>query len=221
MARPTAAAAYMPMATPPKVAASVLRELNLLWTSENGTGWPVASRWSSSLLASDAFLYDSPLMAAPTASIATETEPTIQALWRRALVSSSRRGDDAGRARRQSGWILVSVAVAMLAVGGPMSGLSWKKAADANKLIDQRDALGRPIPFAEVQTEFNGLKGDAKTYGGVAIGMYAAGAVCLGIATYLFVSSRGKPHTEQREARLRLVPVLDPHNAGLVAGMEF
>ena len=131
------------------------------------------------------------------------------------------RGEDDGRARRQSAWIVGSVSVAMLAAGAAMSVLSWKKAADANKLIDRRGASGLPVPFADVQTEFNARKSDAATFGGVAIGMYAAAVVGLGITTYLFVSSRGKPSKEKREARLRLVPLLDPRNAGLVAGMEF
>jgi hypothetical protein len=131
------------------------------------------------------------------------------------------RGEDEGRVRRQSAWIVGSISVALLAAGGAMSGLSWKKASDANKLIDRRDASGLPVPFASVQSQFNARKSDSATFGGVAIGMYAAAVVGLGITTYLFVSSRSKPGKEKREARLRLVPVLDPRNAGLVAGMEF
>jgi tetratricopeptide (TPR) repeat protein len=131
------------------------------------------------------------------------------------------RADNDVRARRQSAWIVGSVSVAMLAVGGAMSGLSWKRAVDANKLINRRDASGQPVLFADVQTDFNAKKSDAATFGGVAIGMYAAAVVGLGISTYLFISSRGKVSKEKREARLRLVPLLDPRNAGLVAGMEF
>jgi hypothetical protein len=132
------------------------------------------------------------------------------------------RSEDDSRARRQSAWIVGSVSVAMLAVGGAMSGLSWKRAVDANKLINRRDASGQPVSFADVQTDFNAKKSDAATFGGVAIGMYAAAVVGLGITTYLFISSRsGKVSKEKREARLRLVPLLDPRNAGLVAGMEF
>jgi hypothetical protein len=130
-----------------------------------------------------------------------------------------RRADESS-ARRQSAWIVGSVSVAMLAVGAAMSGLSWKKASDANKLLDGRDAGGQPVLFATVQSKYNGLKSDAATFGGVAIGMYAAAVVGLGITTYLFVSSRSTSK-EKREARLRLAPILDPHNAGLVAGMEF
>jgi tetratricopeptide (TPR) repeat protein len=132
------------------------------------------------------------------------------------------RSEDDSRARRQSAWIVGSVSVAMLAVGAAMSGLSWKRAVDANKMINRRDAFGQPVPFVDVQTAFNAKKSDAATFGGVAIGMYAAAAVGIGISTYLFISSRsGKASKEKREARLRLVPVLDYHNAGLVAGMEF
>ena len=132
----------------------------------------------------------------------------------------SRREDDI-TARRQSAWIVGSVSVAMLAVGAAMSGLSYQKASDANKLLDQRDATGQPVPFTSVQGQFNARKTDAATFGGVAIGMYAAAAVGIAITTYLFVTSRGQSTKEKRAARLRLTPSLDPRNAGLVAGMEF
>jgi tetratricopeptide (TPR) repeat protein len=132
------------------------------------------------------------------------------------------RSDDDNRTRRRAAWIVGSVSMAMLAVGASMSGLSWKKAVDANKMINRRDVSGQPVPFVDVQGAFNSRKSDAATFGGVAIGMYAAAAVGAGITTYLFITSRsGKASKEKREARLRLVPVLDPRNAGLVAGMEF
>jgi hypothetical protein len=131
------------------------------------------------------------------------------------------RSVDDARARRQSAWIVGTVSVAMLAVGAAMSGLSWKKAVDANKLVDRRDAAGQPVLFADLKDQYDARKRDAATFGGVAIGMYAAAVVGLGISTYLFISSRGKTTKEKREARLRLTPLLDPHNAGLIAGMEF
>ena len=132
------------------------------------------------------------------------------------------RGEDDTHARRQSAWIVGSVSVAMLAVGAAMSGLSYQKAKKANELLDQRDPItGLPTLFTSVREQFNSRKSDAATFGGVAIGMYAAAAVGLGITTYLFVTSRGHSTKEKREARLRLTPILDPHNAGLVAGMEF
>jgi tetratricopeptide (TPR) repeat protein len=133
----------------------------------------------------------------------------------------TQKSEDDARARRQSAWIVGSVSVAMLAVGAAMSGLSWKKAVDANKLVDRRDAFGQPVLFADVKDQYDSRKRDAATFGGVAIGMYAAAVVGLGITTYLFISSRGTPSKEKKEARLRLAPLLDPHNAGLIAGMEF
>ena len=81
---------------------------------------------------------------------------------------------------------------------------------------------GQPWPFATVQADYNAKKSDATKFGGVAIGMYAAAAVGAGVATYLFISSSGgKAGREKKEARLRLVPVLDHRNAGLIAGLEF
>jgi tetratricopeptide (TPR) repeat protein len=181
--------------------------------------------------------YRSYLAGVPDADDRAEVEGNIRSLEKELAVPTAgsltgpgegptrtptRRSDDDTRARRQSAWIVGSVSVAMLAVGAAMSGLSWKRAVDANKMINRRDAFGQPVPFVDVQTAFNAKKSDAATFGGVAIGMYAAAAVGIGISTYLFISSRsGKASKEKREARLRLVPVLDYHNAGLVAGMEF
>ena len=153
----------------------------------------------------------------PGATPVTPTGPRDQS-----PVAPPPRRDDDSRARRQSAWIVAAVSLAAVGAGVAMSVMSSSRAGAANKLIRQRDANGQPVVFDDVRDEFNARRSDAATFGGVALGMFAAAAVAAGIATYLFISSGARqPAKEKREARLRLVPVLDPRHAGLVAGMEF
>jgi len=131
------------------------------------------------------------------------------------------RSDD-GRTRRMSAWIVGGTSVVALALGVVFSVKSFQKAEDANYEINLRQPNGRPYPYSNQQPFFEDNKRLAQTWGGLAIGLYAVGAVGLGIATYLFLSSRGMKATgEKKTARLQLAPVLDPHNAGVLAGVEF
>ena len=124
------------------------------------------------------------------------------------------------RTRRQSGWVIGGVSLALAVTGAVMSVLSADRAKQANDLMDQRTVGGRPVDYESVRFEFEAKKSDAATFGGVALGMYAAAAVGAGIATYLLVTSRPNSPKE-REARLRVAPYLGARSGGLHAAMEF
>jgi tetratricopeptide (TPR) repeat protein len=131
--------------------------------------------------------------------------------------------DDGRRARRQSAWILGATSVVALGLGAVFSVKSKQRADDANRQIDLRDpTYGRPMQYTNQQSFFEANRDLAAKWGGLAIGLYAVAAVGAGITTYLFVSSRTpKADREPRDAKLRIMPLLDPHNAGVVAGLEF
>jgi tetratricopeptide (TPR) repeat protein len=131
--------------------------------------------------------------------------------------------DDNHRARRQSAWIVGGVSVAALGLGIIFSVKSKLKADDANTMIDYRiPPEGYPLTYVSQRGWFDTDKDLAQKWGAVAISMYCVAAVGAGVATYLFLTSRTSPASrERREARVRLIPVLDPHNAGVVAGVEF
>jgi tetratricopeptide (TPR) repeat protein len=134
-------------------------------------------------------------------------------------VEPTSQPSEEGSWKRPTAWIVGGLSVALLGVGGAMSGLSSSKAGSANELQDRR-VNGQPVSFSAVASEYNAAKDDASKFGKIAVAMYIAGGVGAILTTYFFVTSRSKS-VEKPEARLRIVPALSANSAGLVAGVEF
>lgn len=116
---------------------------------------------------------------------------------------------------RTGAWLTAGSGVVLLGVGAAMTGLWARRAADANALLDDRDATGRPLPFSQVATRYNRARADFQVYRGAALGLCAAAAVVIGVSTYLLVRSGRRGTAERLRAGLRLAPVVAPAGAGL------
>ncbi|HUQ02911.1 MAG TPA: hypothetical protein VM261_10470 [Kofleriaceae bacterium] len=129
--------------------------------------------------------------------------------------------------KRSAAWISTGATIGLLAVGTVLYMSGEGSEEDIDALIDFRDQQGRPVPFEEVQDQYNDLVDEGErfdklaTYAFIGAGVGAAAAVTLFVLDAKagghekpvgFVAKRRTPH---------VAPRLGPETAGVVLGWEF
>jgi hypothetical protein len=129
--------------------------------------------------------------------------------------------------KRSAAWISTGATIGLLAVGTVLYMSGEGSEEDIEALIDFRDQQGRPVPFDEVEDQYDDLVDEGErfdklaTYAFIGAGVGAAAAVTLFV---LDAKSGGheKPVGFVAKRRTpRVAPRLGPETAGVVLGWEF
>jgi hypothetical protein len=131
--------------------------------------------------------------------------------------------DRGGSWKRSAAWISTGVTIGMLAVATVLYMSAEGSEEDLQALIDFRDQDGNPVPFNEVQQQYDDLVDEGErfdrlsTYAFVAAGVGAATAI-----TFFVLDARSGSQKERPVGFVgKLQPRVDRHGAGVVMGWEF
>lgn len=131
--------------------------------------------------------------------------------------------DKGGSWKRSAAWISTGVTIGMVAVATVLYMSAEGSEEDLQALIDFRDGNGEPLPFNEIQGQYNDLVDEGERFGRLSTIAFAAAGVSAAAAVTFFVldARSGKPKERPVGFVGRVQPRIDRHGAGVVMGWEF
>jgi hypothetical protein len=129
--------------------------------------------------------------------------------------------------KRSAAWISTGATIGLLAVGTVLYMSGEGSEEDIEALIDFRDQQGRPVPFEEVEDQYNDLVDEGERFDKLATYAFISAGVGAAAAVTLFVlDAKSGGHEKPvgfvaRRRTPRVAPRLGPETAGVVLGWEF
>ncbi len=135
--------------------------------------------------------------------------------------------DDKGTTwKRSAAWISTGATIGLVAVGTVLFMSAEGSEEDLQALIDFRDPSGNPLPFEDIQLQYEDLQDEGERFNKLSTYAFAAAGVSAAAAVTFFIldsksGGREKPVGFVGRATPRVTPRLAPESAGVVLDWEF
>jgi hypothetical protein len=134
--------------------------------------------------------------------------------------------DDGGASwKRSAAWISTGATIGLVAVGTVLYMSAEGSEEDIEALIDFRDQAGRPLPFDEVQDQYNDLIDEGERFDKLSMYAFIGAGVGAAAAVTFFVLDAQAGGSEKPVGfvakKPRVAPRLGPESAGVVLGWSF